>query len=529
MTIFRFEDFALDTRNFQLRRGGDQVEIEPKVFDLLSYLLVNRDRLVSRAELFESLWPGQVVSDTSLSNQIKAARKAIGDSGEAQSIIKTVRGRGYQFVASVEEQGPPPGLESKVDSAAGNSVSANGLSIVVLPFSNLCGDSDKAYFCDGITEDIRTGLGRFRELLVIARGTTFQLRDNQVDPIEVAAKLGVAYLLQGSVRIDGDRVRVSVHLVDGGSGSQVWADTYDRVLDDIFAVQDDITQAIVAALGRRLEQAGREMALRKPADDLTVNDLLFRARHFFPDWHGSREEILHSREWYERALALDPDCAAASAGLAITWYAEFQAPWAEDTDLAGERSEVFARKALALDDSDSNAHLVLGLVYRDIKENVTLARKHMDLAINANPNDYWSYCSKCNLLLVTGDFEEGISCGEEAIRRNPLLPDSCLRSIGLAQYLSRRYQQAIATFEEVPSQNTIVLAYLAACHAQLDRIDEASNIASRFSTDNRAESLIENVANADSWRRFWSNIVNLKDAEMQDHLLEGLRKAGIVD
>jgi TolB-like protein len=288
--IYQFGGFEIDTQNYRLSQNGKPIELEPKVFDLLGYLVINRDRLITRDELFDKIWPGQVVSDTSLSNQIKAARKAIGDNGKTQSSIKTVHGRGYQFIVPTDEiashDSITDGLASEIVSAK---LTSNGPSIAVLPFANLCSDTDKEYFCDGVTEDIRIGLSRFRELLVIARGSSYLLWEKSQDTTDVAEKLGVGYVLQGSVRTAENRVRITAQLIDGQTGTQIWGDTYDRVLDDLFEAQDEITQTIVAALVRRLEQAGRETALKKSKDDLTVYDLLLRARHRFRDWKGSRE------------------------------------------------------------------------------------------------------------------------------------------------------------------------------------------------------------------------------------------------
>lgn len=527
--IYQFGEFEIDTRNFQLSKNGSAVEIEPKVFDLLNYLVANRNKLVTRDELFQTLWSGQVVSDTSLSNQIKAARKAIGDDGQAQSSIKTVHGRGYQFIVATEEIYPDGCSQAGSQTITTHeNFTADGLSIAVLPFSNMCGDSEKEYFCDGITEDILTGLCCFRELLVIARGSAFLFKEKAVDPIHAAAKLGVRYVLQGSVRVDGDQVRITAQLIDGNNGSHVWAETYDRVLDDIFAVQDDVTRIIITTLVRHLEQAGRETALKKSQDDLTVSDLLFRARHALPDWQGSRETILKARNLFEQAVMIDPNCAAAYSGLAGTYNLEFSSLWTSDRDQAGENCFEFARKALALDECDSNAHLVLAGAYRDISLNNSLARKHLDLAIHANPNDYWAYCSKCNLLTVTGEYEESISCGQEAIRRSPLLPDSCLRNIGLAEYLSGQYEQALNSFEESPNPEPQVQAYIAACYAQLKRVKESSAAATRFFERNRENPVVDNENDPECWRTYWETVVHLKDFEMQEHLIEGLRKARIV-
>jgi len=528
--IYQFGGFEIDTQNYRLSQNGKPIELEPKVFDLLGYLVTNRDRLITRDELFDKIWPGQVVSDTSLSNQIKAARKAIGDNGKTQSSIKTVHGRGYQFIVPTDEiashDSITGGLVSEIVSAK---LTSNGPSIAVLPFANLCSDTDKEYFCDGVTEDIRIGLSRFRELLVIARGSSYLLREKSQDTTDVAEKLGVGYVLQGSVRTAENRVRITAQLIDGQTGTQIWGDTYDRVLDDLFEAQDEITQTIVAALVQRLEQAGRETALKKSKDDLTVYDLLLRARHRFRDWKGSRDDVLQARALYEKAADLDPGCASAYSGIAGTYNSEFLSDWAIDRELAGEKCFEYSRKALSLDGSDSTAHLVLACAYRDIGANLDLAVTHLNKAIKANPNDYTNYCCKCGLMIITGDFDESISSAQEAIRRSPLLPDDCLCGIGFAEYLSGRYERAITSFSEILNPDPLIEAYVAACYAQLGRKPEAIAAAKAFRKKNRKNPAIGEENRPDSWSNHLTQLWHFTDSATLNHFVEGLRKATIVD
>ena len=527
--VYQFGKFEFDTGNYQLRNEGTTVELEPKVFDLLNYLIVNREKLVTRNELFENIWSGQIVSDTSLSNQIKAARKAIGDDGKSQSIIRTVHGRGYQFIAEIDEmQLQENAVQQSHRQISSQKHSDSRPSIAVLPFTNLNGDPEHEYISDGIAEDILIGLCRFHNLLVISRASVYLFKGKAIDPTVVAEKLGAEYLLEGSVRIAGDRVRITAQLIDGASGNDLWAETYDRVLDDVFSVQDDVTQRIIATLATRLEKAGREAAVKKSKANLTVHDLLLRARHCYPDWDGTQEGILRARMLYEQALELDSDCAAAYSGIACTYNLEFLSGWSVDKETAGERSFEYSRKALGLDDRDSNAHMVLGCAYRDIKSNLELAETHLNRAISANPNDYWNYCCKSNLLTLAGKFEESIECSHEAIRRNPLLPDSCLASIGFAEYFSRQYADALASFGESLNPDPHTDAYIAACYAQLGRFDEASIASTECCEHNRQNPTIEVIEDSDCWRTYWFEYWHFSDPAMVDHLLDGLRKAGII-
>jgi TolB-like protein len=527
--VYQFGKFEVDTLNYQLRSDETVVDLEPKVFDLLTFLISNRGKLVTRDELFKNLWPGQVVSDTSLSNQIKAARRAVGDDGKTQRCIKTVHGRGYQFIAQIREQEPANEAGGKRHlQLARNKYSDSRPSIAVMPFTNLNGDPAYEYISDGITEDILIGLCRFQNLLVIARGSVFLFKNKSMDPVEVAGKLGAEYLLEGSIRISGDRVRITTELVDGSSGKDVWAETYDRLLDDIFSVQDDVTQRIIATMANRLERAGREAALKKSRDSLTVHDLLLRARHYYPDWDGTQDGILKARKLYRKALELDADCAAAYSGLACTFNLEYLSNWCEDRETAGKRAFEYSRKALSLDDRDSNAHLILGCSYRDVRQDLDMALTHLDKAINANPNDYWYYCCKSNLLTMAGKIDESIECSHEAIRRSPMLPDSCLASIGFAEYFSEEYGLAISSFGESLNPKPHIDAYVSACYAQLNRMDEAEAAATAFRQRNTENPMIEVVEDADSWCSFWTRVWHFRDPKLVNHLLDGLKKAGIV-
>ncbi len=527
--MFRIGEFELDTRNYCLKKNGTVVEVEPKVFDLLAVLTANSGRLVTRESLFKVLWSGQIVSDTSLSNQVKAARKILGDDGRNQRFIKTIHGRGYQFVARVEEINEEHSLdEPRHLQIASKKLSDGRPSIAVLPFANLNGDPEYDYFVDGITEDILIGLCRFRNLLVISRGSVFLFKNKPTDSVEIAEKLGAEFLLEGSIRLCGERVRITAQLVDGLSGNYIWTESYDRVLNDIFSVQDDVTQRIIATMATRLEAASREAALKKANHNLTVYDFLLRAKHCYPEWNGTREEILKARKLYEQALKLDPACAVAYSGIACTYIIEYKSGWCEDKALAGEHCYWYARKALSIDDRDSNAHAALASAHRDIRVDLDLALAHIEKAISANPHDYWNYCCKGNLLLMTSKLEESIDCAHEALRRSPLLPDTCIASIGVAEYFAKKYSQAITTFGESLHPKPYVDAFLSACYAQIDQMDKAIAASHVFRERNQDEPIVNEVENPEDWRIFLSRVWHFRDPKLVNHILDGLRKAEIV-
>ena len=275
---YLFEDYALDTDQRELRRGNAPVAVAPKVFDLLAYVIENRERVVSRDDLIAHVWGGRIVSEAALARCINGARSAIGDSGETQRLIKTFQRKGLRFVGTLREEQAPPG--NAANAATGTEKPAPTLalpdrpSIAVLPLDNLSGDKGQDYFSDGISEDILTELSRFSELFIIARNSSFQYKGKAVDVRQVGRELGVRYVLQGSIRGIGDRVRISVQLADAVTGAQRWAERYERQLDDVFAVQDEVACTIVAILAAHVNKAEIERTRQQGTGDLAGVRLL---------------------------------------------------------------------------------------------------------------------------------------------------------------------------------------------------------------------------------------------------------------
>ena len=262
---FNFDNHILDTDRRELHRGADLVAMQPQVFDLLVHLLKHRDRVVSRDDLIALVWGGRIVSDSTLDSRINAARSAIGDNGKEQRLIRTIPRKGIRFVGAVN--GP-------CDAQAASSVEAeqpgpalalpDRPAIAVLPFNNMSGDREQEYFSDGISEDIITALSKLRWFFVIARNSSFTYKGKPVHMRQVASELGVRYVVEGSVRKSGGRVRITAQLNDTATGSHIWAEHYDRDLIDVFAVQDEITDAIVTAIEPQIYAAENFRASEKP-------------------------------------------------------------------------------------------------------------------------------------------------------------------------------------------------------------------------------------------------------------------------
>ena len=258
----------------------DLLPVEPKVFDLLAHLIGKRDQVVSKEDLIAGVWLGRVVSDSALTSCINAARVAIGDSGESQRLIKTLPRKGVRFVGTVREGDSSAGPEPpSVALASPRPALAlpDKPSVAVLPFANLSNDPDQEYFADGLTEDIITALSRLRWFFVIARNSTFAYKGKALDVRQIASDLGVRYVLEGSVRKAGDRLRVTSQLIDASTGAHVWAERYDRVLADIFAVQDEITTSVVASIEPQLYEAEILRFQRKPPENLDAWGYVMRA------------------------------------------------------------------------------------------------------------------------------------------------------------------------------------------------------------------------------------------------------------
>jgi TolB-like protein len=274
-----FEDYALDTERRELVRGPDIIPTPPQVFDLLTYLIRNRERVVSKDDLVDAIWNGRIISDVALTTRLNAARNAIGDSGEKQCLIKTLPRKGFRFVGAVREEQEPAGVAiaaAPIETHKPSLPLPDKPSIAVLPFQNLSADPEQEYFADGVVEDITMALSRFRWLFVIARNSSFTYKGRPVDIKQVGRELGVRYVLEGSVRKAGNRVRIAGQLIDAETGAHLWADRFDGALEDIFDLQDQVTSTVVGAIAPMLQREEIERARRKPTENLDAYDYYLR-------------------------------------------------------------------------------------------------------------------------------------------------------------------------------------------------------------------------------------------------------------
>jgi TolB-like protein len=328
---YLFEEYALDTDLRELYRGADVISIAPQVFDLLDYLIRNRERVVSKDDLINTVWNGRVVSDAALTTRLNVARSAIGDSGEEQRLIKTLPRKGFRFVGQVREAKRPTATEvaDTLEEPPKPALALpNKPSIAVLPFANLGSDPEQEYFADGMVEDIITGLSRSKLLFVIARNSTFTYKGKAVDIRRVGRELGVRYVLEGSVRRAGKRVRVTAQLIDASTDAHIWADRFDSDLEDIFDLQDRLTSNVIGSISPQLERAEIERAQRKPTKNLQAYDYYLRA--LFSVHQFTRQGNAEALELAKTAISLDPYFALAYAYAANTFGQRKAFGWVVD-------------------------------------------------------------------------------------------------------------------------------------------------------------------------------------------------------
>jgi adenylate cyclase len=391
-------------------------------------------------------------------------------------------------------------------------------SIAVLPFQNLSGDPEQEYFADGIVEDIITALSRNRAFFVISRNTTFTYKGPAVDVARVARELGVRYVLEGSVRRAGNRVRITAQLIDAASGRHLWADRYDRELADVFAVQDEIAQTITGELAPGIIAAEIQQARRKDPSQLDAWDRTMRAH-----WHirrFTRVDLAEARRLLEEAVTIDPTNATAFADLAFANHFEAVFGWGEDVPLSFARCGEAARRAVAIDDGDASAQTALA-IYDLFSGRHEEARRRLRRALDLDANSVFARGYLATSYAFAGDYEPAVSHGEEAIRLSPRDPLLIIWHLcqGWAALLAERYPEAVAFATEAVEANPEfpdVYAVLAAAHGHL-----ANAAAARAALHELLRRMPGLTISDERLNRPFGS------AAQRDHFLAGLRKAGL--
>jgi TolB-like protein len=476
---YLFEDCALDTSRRELHRAGEVVAVAPQVFDLLHYLICNRERVVSKDDLIAAIWEGRAVSDAALTTRLNVARGAIGDSGEEQRLIKTLPRKGVRFVATVREA--PVAAEAATQTHLPNPQGVIGdfadkPSIAILPFTNLSSDPEQEYFADGMVEDIITGLSRSRSLFVIARQSTFVYKGKPIDIKQVRHDLGVRYVLEGSIRRAGDRVRITGKLIEADAGVHLWADQFDGELEDIFRLQDQVTGRVIGAIAPQLERAEIERARRKPTESLRAYDYYLRALSCV--YRFTRKEHDEGFGLARTAREIDSEFARAYAlGANLLMYRK-SFGWRKDADQERIDTRRLARRAIQLDRNDplvlAEAGQALGYVVGELEEGASLVLQAVELDPNLAVARFWAGWAH----LWLGNVEAGLEQFQLSLRLNPLDPRiyGPQTGVAFANFFAGRDLEAVSWARTALAQQPRFLgawSILAASHAMAGRIDEA--------------------------------------------------------
>ncbi|MEA2742763.1 MAG: adenylate cyclase [Acetobacteraceae bacterium] len=506
---FEFGPFKLDGRQRRLTRDGAPISVGGRALDILVVLAKSTDETVAKASLLDQVWPGLTVEENNLQVHISALRKALGEGW-----IITVPGRGYRLTVP-PNGGKPSGPKTELPFE--RPVLPDRPSIAVLAFTNMSNDRDQEYFSDGIATDIITELSRTRWLFVIARNSSFTYRGRAVDLKQVARELGVRYILEGSVRRSGDRVRVTAQLIEAENVSHIWADRYDRGVSEVFAVQDEITAAVTTAILPAVTDSEQRRAMRRSPESLDAWEAYQRGL-----WHLGKFTPMadneQARGFFRNSIMLDPAFASAYTGLSLTYTREILSYSAPRSSALLTSAESWARKAVDIDANDAEAHAILAHA-------TTLAGNHEEgmhraiLALEMNSNSAWANYVAGQSLLFDGHPSESREPLMAALRLDPRGPltSHFMMLIIISYYFERAYSSAveaamrmIARYPELPQP----YRYLAAALGQIGRDDEAR------------ESLLKAMASPEAFQGYVGSCPPWYRSEDYEHMLDGLRKAG---
>lgn len=475
---FAFGDYVLDPDRRELARGAETIAIGPQVFDLLLHLLRNRERVVTKDNLIDVIWGGRIVSESTLTSHINAMRKAIGDTGEEQRLVRTIARKGYRFVGEVREMDAAerPDLAKPHASSAQELVPPDRPSIAVLPFLNLSGDPTQDYFVDGVVEDIISALSRMGWLFVIARNSSFTYKGRPVDVKQVGRELGVRYVLEGSLRKAANRVRITGQLVDAGTGANIWSERFEGKLDNIFELQDQLAADVVGAISPQLERAEIGRAQRKPTESLDAYDYYLRAMADLH--HGTRDAIDEALRLFYKAIEFDPAFASAYAMAGWCHFWRKINGWMSDPARELAEGTRLARRAVELGKDDAVALARGGHALAHLAGDLDAGVALLDRAKLLNPNLAAAWFLGGFVRVWHGDPDGAIAHFAQAMRLSPLDPEMYRMQAGMAvaHLFAGRFDEASSwagkSFRNLPSF-LMVVAIIAASHALAGRTDEA--------------------------------------------------------
>jgi TolB-like protein len=472
----QFENCLLDPERRELTRAGSAVALGPQVFDLLVYLLNNRDRVVSKDDLMDSVWNGRIVSESTLASHINAVRQAIGDNGQEQRLLKTIARKGFRFVGEVGEISSSQAADAAQPLVAPTLPLPDRPSIAVLPFVNLSGDREQDYFADGIVEEIITALSRIGWLFVIARNSSFTYKGRVIDVKQVGRELGVRYILEGSVRKAGNRLRMTGQLVDATTGGHLWADRYEGAIDDIFELQDRVTESVVGAIAHELERAEIERAKRKPTESLDAYDYFLRGMASFHA--GTPANIDQALAHFRTAITRDPEYASAYGMAAWCLFWRRLNGWTADPAKDTAEGALLARSAVDFGKNDAVALTRGGHALAHFIRDIDVGVDFLDKALVLNPNLAAAWFLSAYLRTWRGEPDEAIKRFEHAMRLSPLDTEMFRMQTGIAMahLIAKRFDIACAWAEKAHRAVPIFVVsatVIAASSALSGRMEEA--------------------------------------------------------
>ena len=520
--IYEFANYSLDVARRELRCGGRSIHVEPQTFDVLEYLVANRERVVSKDDLIAAVWKGRIVSESTLSSSVTTVRKAVGDSSEAQRLIRTIPRKGFRFIGEVRQapssevnaSAPPIGHQATLSLP-------DKPSIAVLPFANFSGDPEQGYFADGMVDEIITALSRIPWLFVIARTSTFSYKDKAIDIRQVGKDLGVRYVLEGSVRREADRVRIMPQLIDATTGAHLWAERFEGSIDRIFDLQDQVTEKVVGALAPKLHQAETERVRRKPTHSLDAYDYYLRGMASFH--RLSKEGIEEAVGLFRKAVDLDPGYASA-CGMTAICYVRRKA----SRNMADEKQETaealqFARWSVELGPEDPIALSTGGFALAYLGSELDVGTTFIDRALELSPNLASAFIFSGWTRILLGDQAMAIKHFKHSMRLSPLDPFimSSYSGIAFAHLLMGETREA-ATWAQTAFQMQPKYFFTSVVCAAADALSGDLS---------RARQAIGRVREADPTFRV-SNLAELEPLRDRQQLAiwaEGMRKAGLPD
>ncbi len=515
--IYRFGDFQLDSERLELTRGAEPRALEPQVFSLLLFLIEHRERVISKDELIDHVWQGRIVSDATLNSRINTARRAVDDTGKDQTAIRTYPRRGFRFVAAVAheaENEPTHHRERAIDLTLPGKPS-----IAVPPFNNLSGDPEQDYFADGISEDIITAPSRMRWLFVISRNSSFTFKGRVAETKEVSRELGVRYVLEGSIRKAGRRVRITGQLVDAATGHHIWAKKYDGDLEDVFSLQDDITASISTTLISEITHAEIARVRKKHPGSFDAWDHYIQG---LPLMHQLAPEANEkAKRELQDAIDIDPDFVPPHVGLAWCCALEALHGWRRRGRDSLDQVSRHARTAMALDDNDPRAHCALALAHFWLgrsSEAVATALRAISLDANMPEAHGILGCA----LAISGSTGEAFESLERALRGSPRDPMRWFWHHGMANahFAAENYQKAIEwtrlTADLGPGWHSAIWSPrpVPGCSGAMTRQKPRSRLCA--------------IIPRYTLQRFRRNLVWNRESDIE-RLVAGLRKAGLAD